>query len=312
MNSHHPDPADKPIIVTEGLEFSYGSIRALDGLDLTVREGTIHALLGPNGAGKSTLLRVLVNLLNPASGRATVLGAESRTLKPHHLQIIGYVSEDQEIPQWMTGQQLINYCRPMYPTWDDDLVASLVALFDLPLKRKIRTFSLGMKRKLSILLAVAFRPRLVLLDEPFSGLDPIALEDLIVGLLELVGEEAWTVMISTHNMDVVEKLADHVSFIDRGRLLLNEPLESVQSRFRAIEAMAPHEVVFPRELPETWLRPRAAGRTAEFVVSRYERGETEAAVERLLGATDVQASTLSLTDIYIALLRGQTGAGRTS
>jgi len=196
------------VIQTENLTKKFRKTKAVDHLSLKVPEGSIYAFLGPNGAGKTTTIKLLMNIIFPTSGNAEVLGVPSRLIGPEQFQQIGYVSENQKIPGWMTVPQLVNYCKPMYPTWDDDFCKRLLAQFDLPNDVKLKSMSRGMKVKAMLLSSLAYRPKLLVLDEPFSGLDPLVRDEFIRGILELTETEGWTVFVSSHDIEEVDRLAD--------------------------------------------------------------------------------------------------------
>ena len=172
------------VLTTQDLSKRYRKHLALDKLSLAVPEGSVYALLGANGAGKTTALKLMMNLHPPTSGEATVLGIDSRHLQGRHFEQIGYVSENQDLPGWMTLSYLLTYLKPFYPTWSDERVAELLAQFRLPLDRPIRNFSRGMQMKAALASSLAYEPKLLVLDEPFSGLDPLTREELIGALLE--------------------------------------------------------------------------------------------------------------------------------
>ena len=220
-----------PAITTSHLTCRYGRTEAVRDLTLAVQEGSLFALLGPNGAGKTTTIRTLMNILRPSAGDARVLGVDSRRLGARELAAIGYVSENQKLPAWMTVGELLAYCRRFYPTWDEGLCAKLVADFDLPLAARISRLSRGMRVKAALASSLAYRPRLLVLDEPFSGLDPVVRDDLVRGVLELAGAERWTVFLSSHDLDEVERLVDTVAFLDSGHLVACETLASLHARF---------------------------------------------------------------------------------
>ena len=163
--------------MSSNLTCRYHRVEAVTGVTFKVEPGTVFALLGPNGAGKTTTIRALMNIIRPSGGEARVLGIDSRHLGPRQLETIGYVSENQKMPGWMTLGELLAYCRPFYPTWDDALCRKLVDDFGLPLDTKIGRMSRGMRVKAALITALAYRPRLLVLDEPFSGLDPVVRED---------------------------------------------------------------------------------------------------------------------------------------
>jgi ABC-2 type transport system ATP-binding protein len=215
-------------IETVNLTRRFGRLDAVEGLNLSVETGNIFALIGPNGAGKTTTIKLLLNLLRPTRGRAFVLGTDAQRLGPRELARIGYVSENQRLPDWMTPSQLIAYVRPFYPTWDDTLCRKLrhdLALNadDMPL----RALSRGTRMKAALLVSLAYRPELIILDEPFTGLDPLVREELIRALLELTGEYRWTTLISSHDIDEVERLADAIAFIDKGRIVFTESVQTL-------------------------------------------------------------------------------------
>ena len=219
-------------IETVDLTRRFGKLDAVHGLNLQVPVGSIFALVGPNGAGKTTTIKVLLNLLTPTSGSARVLGVDSRRLGVRELERIGYVSENQELPDWMTVDQLIAYVRPFYPAWDEALCHKLRRDLDLRSRLPIKLFSRGMRMKAALLVSLAYRPQLVVLDEPFSGLDPLARDELIRALLELTGEHNWTTLISSHDIDEIERLADAIAFIDEGRVFVTESVQDLVAKYR--------------------------------------------------------------------------------
>src|SRR5687767_4119426 len=205
------------VIETTGLTHHYGRVLALDDVDLTVPEGAVYALLGPNGAGKTTLLRILVGLQSASSGHVSLLGKAVTRITAADRASIGYVAEGQRLPGWMRLEQLESYLAPLYPTWDRSLASELRRRFRLDSQRKLRTLSRGESMKAALLCTLAPRPRLLLMDEPFSGMDAVVKDDLVSGLLETAGTEAWTVVISSHDLAELETLADGVGFLDDRR-----------------------------------------------------------------------------------------------
>ncbi|MCP5523430.1 MAG: ABC transporter ATP-binding protein [Verrucomicrobiales bacterium] len=293
-----------PIILAQNLTKRFRRLVAVDGLDLAVPEGAVTAFLGPNGAGKTTTIKCLLNLQTPDGGSVEVLGADSRRLGPEQFRRIGYVSENQELPLWMTVQQLIDYCRPLYPTWDAAFAAKLLSDFELPKDAKLKHLSRGMRMKAALLSSLAYRPRLVVLDEPFSGLDPLVRDEFIRGLLELTEEQGWSVFVSSHDIEEVERLADQVAIIDRGQLRLNERAESLQARFRSVEVTLETEAVVPSGAPAHWLNAETSGRVLRFVDSEHEAGRLQQDAERVLeGIRQLDADPMTLRQVFVALAR---------
>jgi ABC-2 type transport system ATP-binding protein len=291
------------IITLDHLKHRFGRTEAVNDLSLSVPEGSVFALLGPNGAGKTTTIKVMVNILRPTEGRATLLGVDSRRLSPAQFRQIGYVSENQDLPTPMTVREFLDYCRPLYPTWDAAFAASLAQKLDIPLAQKIGTLSRGTRMKAALVSSLAYRPKLLILDEPFAGLDPLIRDEFVEGVLELTSQEKWTVFLASHDIDEVERLADWIAMINNGRLLLSESVASLLARFRQIEVVRPDQSPLPATLPPTWMAAEAAGRTVRFVETKYEESSTAQVAQVFPGAEGVTAHPMSLRAIFVALAR---------
>lgn len=221
-----------PIIETRGLTKSYGPFDALCGLDVSVPEGSVFALLGASGAGKTTAIKILLNLISPSQGKATILGVETRALGPEVLSKIGYVSENQAMPARLRVDDFFAYLRPCYAQWDTSLERELRGQLALPSKRRIGELSHGMRLKMALACALPFHPKLLVLDEPLSGLDALARDEIIGGFLQQAG--AMTVLISSHELDEVERFATHVGFLHEGRLLFHGSLAELSEHARPL------------------------------------------------------------------------------
>ena len=290
------------VIETEGLTRRFWTTDAIKGLTLQVPEGSVFALLGANGAGKTTTMKLLMNLLRPTRGRARVLGCDSRALGVRERQRIGYVSENQKLPEWMTAAQLMAYCRPLYPSWDDRFAQSLQSALGLTAPQRIAAMSRGTKMKAALLSSLAYHPELVLLDEPFTGLDPVVRDELVRALLEACAERTATVFISSHDIDEVERLADWIGFLDGGRLLFAEPTASLLSRFRLVEAIG-ETAAPPVPTDSRWLVQGVSGRTVRVIDTAHDRPDTDARITAAFPAAEVRTSPLSLRDIFVAIAR---------
>lgn len=289
-------------IHTENLTRRFGRITAMDGVNLDVPEGALYALVGQNGAGKTTTIKVLMNLIPAMQGSATILGTDSRNIRGKSYNQIGYVSENQEIPEWMKVGSLLEYLRDFYPTWDSVLEQSLVKQFDLELDRRIKTLSRGMKMKLALASALAFHPRLIVLDEPFGGLDPLVRDQLIESLLERAAE--YTVFISSHDLAEIESFSSHVGYLESGKLLFSEEMSSLAARFREVEVITDAALPVPSLLPASWLHPKASGALVRFIDSRFDEQSTRADINRLFPSVrDMQFRALSLRAIFLAMAR---------
>ncbi|HTW63700.1 MAG TPA: ABC transporter ATP-binding protein [Bryobacteraceae bacterium] len=292
------------IVIATDLVKRFRNVEVLDGLSLSVPEGSVFGLAGPNGAGKTTTIKILMNILQPSAGRAEVLGVDSRTLGPETLANIGYVSENQELPEWMTVEYLLAYLKPFYPSWDDARARQLVRQFDLPPDRRLRHLSRGMRMKAALASSLAYRPRLLIMDEPFSGLDPLVREDLIDGLLESAGET--TILLSSHDLGEIESFATHIGYLDRGRLQFSEEMTALTARFREVEVTVDSPPLLPldRPWPAHWLRPETAPALVRFVETHFDPERTPEEIRRLFGEVrDISARPMPLRAIFVTLAR---------
>jgi ABC-2 type transport system ATP-binding protein len=292
-------------IETAGLSLRYGRTEAVRNLTMEVPAGSVYALIGPNGAGKTTTIKALMNLLRPSSGRASVLGVDSRAVDPAVLQRIGYVSENQELPLWMTASDLLAYCEPFYPSWDRAFASSLAKQLALPMDKPLKACSRGTRMKAALVASLAYRPELLVLDEPFAGLDALVREELTQGILETAGgEQPWTVFISSHDIDEVERLADWIGVINEGRLELAEPVSSLVARFRRIEVATEDGATVPSPLPGSWLLAESSGRAVRFVESAFSDSDCGSLIRKAIpGARDLAVTPMSLREIFIVLAR---------
>jgi ABC-2 type transport system ATP-binding protein len=286
-----------------GKRFSRGA-PVLDGLDFEVPAGSVFGLIGPNGAGKTTTIKILMNILQPSFGRAEVLGLDSRLLGPDEYAGIGYVSENQDMPDWMTLEYLLRYLKPFYPTWDDARAAALVRRFELPAGRKLRHLSRGMRMKAALVSSLAYRPRLLVLDEPFTGLDPLVREDLIEGVLESAGET--TIFISSHDLAEIESFVSHIGYLDSGRLQFAEEMASLSARFREVEVTLEQPSTRPDagQWPAHWLRREQAAALVRFVETRFDLERTPAEVRRVFDPVrHIAVNPMPLRAIFLTIAR---------
>lgn len=296
------------LVRTERLTKRFAGVHALAGVDLEIPPGSVFALIGPNGAGKSTVLKVLLNLTSPSSGRAEVLGEDSRRLGPVQLRRIGYVSEEQRLPEWMRTGDFLHYCAPFYPSWDDEQARALSTSFDLPLRRRILELSRGMRVKLALTAALAYNPELLILDEPFSGLDVLVREELLESILMRTPET--TVLLASHDLAEIENFASHVAYMDSGQVRFIEPAGELTGRFREVEiVLEPPPATLPA-LPAEWWNPGCSGAVVRFTDSRFDRSRTEAAIRTLFPAAKaISYEPMTLRAIFVALARAAKAGG---
>ena len=309
-----------PAIQTTALSKSYGSngkIVALQPTTLTVPAGSVFALVGHNGAGKTTLIKMLMNILPPTSGSSQVLGGPSAALTGAAFERIGYVSENQDLPLWMTVRQFLDYLAPFYPQWQ---LGDLVTRLDLPLNRKLKHLSRGMLMKAALASVLAFSPQLIVMDEPFSGLDPLVRDELIEALIAHTRSTGATVLISSHDLAEIEAFATHIGFLHQGRFLFDEELSTLTARFREVTvtfaptvtpssvegqpAMITAAAITLPPAPPSWLLPEILGNAVRFTHSQADTENIQAQVAKAFPtATAVQVLPMNLRSIFLALAK---------
>lgn len=218
----------QPVIDVSDLTRRFGNKTALDSVDFSLPRGAVYGLVGPNGAGKTTLIRHILGLLRAESGSVRVFGLDPIADPVTVLSRIGYLSEENDLPRWMRFDELIRYSRAFYPSWDDTYAEELREAFALEPVAKIKDLSKGQKARVGLLVALAHRPELLVLDEPSSGLDPIVRRDIVGAVIRTIAHEGRTVLFSSHLLDEVEEVADHVTMINQGRIVLSGPLNDIR------------------------------------------------------------------------------------
>jgi len=209
---------NESVIQVRGLRVRFGNKVVLDGVDLDVPRGSVTALVGRNGAGKSTLLRVLVGALEPNGGRTVVLGVDPAHEGARARSLVGYVPDQIEVPAWMRGRDWLAFVRNFYPGWNMKGQERWIDLLELDAETKVAEMSKGARTKLALVSALAHAPRVLLLDEPFSGLDTAARHAITTAVLTSLRDESRTVLLVSHSIPDVERLADRVAVLSDGRI----------------------------------------------------------------------------------------------
>ena len=220
--------ADEPVIAVSDLTRRFGARAALSSVTLVIPRGGVYGLVGANGAGKTTLIRHLLGLLRAQEGSVRVFGRDPVADPVGVLSRIGYLSEENDLPGWMRVDELMRYTRAFHPGWDDAYAGELRTMFALDPAARIKTLSKGQKARAGLVVALAYRPELLVLDEPSSGLDPIVRRDILGAVLRTIADEGRTVLFSSHLLEEVEQVADHVTMIRQGKIVLSGPLEAVK------------------------------------------------------------------------------------
>jgi ABC-type multidrug transport system ATPase subunit len=287
------------IVEIADLRKSYGGVEALAGLSLRVPRGAICGLLGRNGAGKTTALKALLGMVRPNGGTIKAHGFAA-DVPEQSLEIrrrTSFVSEDRDLYSSMSVARIAAFAAGTYPRWRADLAAEYLRKLDLPVDRSVRHLSRGMRTKLAWLLALCAGAELVILDEPTAGLDPVATDELLQLLVSHVARDGVTVLLSTHQLADVEQVADHVVIVDRGRALLDAPLDDLRATYRRVQA------VFANEAPQITFASRGvvAVRAAGRVLTAFVRADADgvAAEARARGAVSVDLLPVTLKEIFI-------------
>ncbi len=290
-------------IELQSLTKRYGKTTAVDKIDLSVSSGTTLGLLGPNGAGKSTTLRMMMGVLRPTSGHMRVLGMDVMRSPAEVKQRVGYVPEVHYIYRWMSVEAVLRFARACYHTWNADLCSELLDMFELPQRMLVRQLSKGMLAKLSLVVALAHEPDLLVLDEPLSGLDPIARDEFLDGVLKGICGGRRTVMFSSHQLDEVNRLADSVAIMNAGRILVHCPLEELLRSTKRVRAVLDNGRL-PQATSDAVVWQQVNRREWQITLHPY----SDEIVSRLQAdnpVSNIEVMDLSLDDIFKDFIRGQ-------
>jgi ABC-2 type transport system ATP-binding protein len=216
----------------DGVRREIGTLVILDSVSASLAHGERVGLVGANGAGKTTLLKHLLGLLRAQTGSVRVFGLDPVSDPVGVLSRIGYLSEERELPEWMRVDELMRYTQAFHPTWDAAYARELVETFALDPSRKVKELSKGMRAQAGLLVAVAHRPELLILDEPSSGLDAMVRRDILDAIVRTVADDGRTVIFSSHLLEEVERMSDHVTMIHNGRVTLSGPIDDVRSGYQ--------------------------------------------------------------------------------
>ncbi len=290
------------VIETHALSKSYGSVEAVRGVNLSVKAQHITAFLGLNGAGKSTTIKMLLGMIRPSGGSGQVLGKsiDDANDSVHLRGQVAYVSENKQLYGYMTVEQMIRFTRSFYSDWRVDIERRLLSTYELPLNRKVDSLSKGMRTKLALLLAFARQPKLLILDEPSEGLDPLGIEQMLESLVAQCSE-GTTIFFSSHQIPEAERIADQVCILHRGRLVLDASLDDIRQSYRQLE------LVFPIAPEESSVRMagvesiRTVGRQMRVVVS----GNADLLIERAhdLHASSVEVAPVGLREVFMETVK---------
>jgi ABC-2 type transport system ATP-binding protein len=290
----------QPIVEIKNVSRRFGEKLALDNVTFRVPAGSVVGLVGENGAGKTTLIKHILGLLKAQSGTVRVFGSDPIADPVGVLSRIGYLSEEPDMPGWMRVRELIRYVAAFYPTWDHDYAESLRSEFALDPTTKVKHLSKGQRARAGLICALAYRPQLLVLDEPSSGLDPIVRRDILGAIIRTIADEGRTVIFSSHLLAEVERVSDQVAMIKSGRMLFCDSLDRVKERHARLTLRFADPQSKPPALDGaiTW-----DGGDCEWTavcaghINQFRHAASE------LGAQIVELKLLSLDEIFLARSR---------
>src|SRR6516162_4464379 len=240
---------DEAIVRVEGLSRRFGPKLALNRVRLSVPRGIVFGLVGANGAGKTTLIKHVLGMLKAQAGSVRVFGLDPVAEPAQVLRRIGYVSEEHDLPGWMCVWELLRYHQAFFPGWDPAYAEGLRRRFELDPDARVKVLSKGQRARANLLVALAHRPELLVLDEPSSGLDPIVRRDILEAIIRAIADEGRTVLFSSHLLHEVERVSDHVTMINQGTIVFSAPLDDIKETHRCLTLRFPEARSRPPELP---------------------------------------------------------------
>ncbi len=291
-------------ISIEGLTHRFGKLTAVDDLWLDVPAGTVCGFLGRNGAGKTTTIQILMNLLQPTEGKVEVLGLNPERDSLALRRQVGYVAENRVMYGWMRVRELIWFNRQFYETWNQDRVDALIHRFDLDPEQKVKHLSRGMNAQLALAVALGHEPRLLILDEPASGLDVLVRRDFLESIIGLIQEEGRTVFLSSHLVHEVERVADRVAIIDKSRLVIEGMVDEVKQSVKRVAVRLPDGV---DELTEIGGLRQVQGEGPHRLLTVAEYGEEQAARIQAQGGRIVDVLDVGLEEAFVAHVQPDSG-----
>ena len=304
MKSSCPE-SNVPVIDVRGLTRRFGSKAALDDVSLTLERGTVLGLVGENGAGKTTLIKHILGLLKPGTGTVRVFGLDPVADPVRVLSQIGYLSEEDMLPGWMRIVELQRYARAFYPTWDEAYAEQLRQEFGLDRATRLKHLSKGQRARAGLMVALAYRPDLLVLDEPSSGLDPIVRRDILGAIIRTIADEGRTVLFSSHLLGEVERVADNVAMIRKGRVVFSDSLHAIKESHFRVTLRFPGPRNEPPLMDGAFVWEGSGREWSALCVGSVARLEAAATV---LGAAIVDQQWPSLDEIFVARSGALAGA----
>ncbi len=289
-------------IETRGLTKYYGNKAVVRSLDLKIPTGCVYGFLGRNGAGKSTTIKLLTGMIHADHGEATLLGENVATLSNVTRARVAYIAEGHPLYGWMTINQLEQFTRPFYPHWNRELFDRIIDHFELSRKQKVRRFSNGQRAQVSLAVALAPDPELLILDDPTLGLDTVVRRDFLESMIQIIQREGRTILFSSHNLGDVERVAERIGVLVDGVLRVDCPTDHFKEMVKLVIVEFASQAPPVPELPGL-VSGQVNGRRWELVFAGY--GESQAALLQQHKPTAIDQVELNLEDAFIAYTRGR-------
>ncbi|MEO7715808.1 MAG: ABC transporter ATP-binding protein [Capsulimonas sp.] len=297
---------DAPVVEIQDLTRRFGPKTALDGVSLTVPPGVVYGLVGENGAGKTTLIKHILGLLKAQQGTVRVFGRDPVEDPVGVLSRIGYLAEETSLPGWMTVHELMRYTQAFYPTWDEAFAEQLRSEFSVDARAIVKNLSKGQRARVGLIAALSYRPDLLLLDEPSSGLDPIVRRDILGAIIRTIADEGRTVLFSSHLLSEVERVSDYVAMVRGGKIVFADALDTIkETHFKASVQFGSARKTAP-EMPGA-LHWEGFGR--EWTAVCHGRPADIEAAAALQDARVVAHTPASLDDIFVARVGAKIAVG---
>ena len=290
---------ESPILVQK-VSRAYDGPPVVRDLSFSVKPGSIYGFLGRNGSGKTTTLRMLAGLIRPQAGEVRILGQDPFTIGAAERQWLGYMSEKAVVPAFTRVSSVLNLGRELYPTWDGTLADALIARYDLSRKKRFMTLSQGNQRLLSFIMAIAPRPRVLLLDEPAANLDVVARREILDDILDLIRDCGCTVLFSTHILSDVERVADEIGILAKGSLRVSETLDSLKDSIRQVRFFGFPNGIPAGDIPESF---RAVRGKDEITITLRTNSVTTPETLARRWSCQQETRALNLEDIFVELSR---------
>ena len=295
--SDQPMTTTDPIVEFQNVTRRFDGKPALVDVSLSIPKGGVYGLIGGNGAGKTTIIKHILGMLKAQQGTVRVFGLDPVTYPVETLGRIGYLSEERDLPDWMRVGELMRYTQAFYPNWDEGYAEELRQMFDLDANTKIKSLSRGQRARAGLLAALAYRPDLLVLDEPSSGLDPVVRRDVLGAIIRTIADEGRTVLFSSHLLDEVERVADRVAMIHAGRVVMVSDMDELKEGHCRMTLRFAKPIEQPPSFDGTL---STSGRGTEWTyVCRGERSQLRTAAEEV-GAVVVDDSGVSLDEIFVS------------